>query len=104
MNIIKLIINIRLYKFHNFQDNLKEKEFAEFLLKIKVILLGFKENFQLMKVKLISENLITLLSNMIIISKDKLTDLIDFVCSNLVKNYDNINYLVSRAILKPKNI
>ncbi|CAG8478727.1 12190_t:CDS:2 [Racocetra persica] len=33
----------------------------------------------------------------------KLSDLIDFIYPNLVKNSSNINYIVSRAILTPKN-
>jgi ATP-dependent DNA helicase PIF1 len=39
----------------------------------------------------------------ITISKGKLTDLIDFVYSDLAENSANINYMVDRAILTPKN-
>ncbi len=49
------------------------------------------------------KNTITLLSDIIILKKN-LTDLINFIYLNLMQNYDNINYMVGRAILAPKNI
>ena len=39
-----------------------------------------------------------------IIPKGNLTDLIDFVYSNLNENYRNTDYIVNRAILTPKNV
>ncbi|CAG8574611.1 28692_t:CDS:2, partial [Racocetra persica] len=43
------------------------------------------------------------LSSDIVIPKGKLPDLINFVYPNLVEYSSNINYIVSRAILIPKN-
>ncbi len=37
-------------------------------------------------------------------SKKNLTDLINFIYSNLIQNIGNINYMIGRAILIPKNI
>jgi len=37
------------------------------------------------------------------IPKGNLTDLIDFVYPNLAENSGNVNYMVGRAILTPKN-
>ena len=87
MKVMKLTINMRLHKSHDFQDNLKQKEFAKFLLKV-----GNG------KYPTISgtENIITLPSN-ITISKGRLTDLIDFVYSNLVENSGNIDYMVGSS-------
>ncbi len=39
----------------------------------------------------------------IIIPKRKLSDLINFIYLNLIKNFTNVNYMISRAILTPKN-
>ena len=39
----------------------------------------------------------------IVMSKESLTDLIDFVYPNLAENSGNVNYMVGRAILTPKN-
>ncbi|CAI2194027.1 6610_t:CDS:1, partial [Funneliformis geosporum] len=39
-----------------------------------------------------------------IISKNNLTDLIDFVYPNLAENSESIDYMVGKAILTPKNI
>jgi hypothetical protein len=38
-----------------------------------------------------------------IIPKDKLSDLIDFVYLNLIENSGNVNYIAARTILTPKN-
>ncbi len=40
----------------------------------------------------------------IVIPEGNLTDLINFIYSNLIKNFGNIDYMVGRAILTPKNI
>src|SRR3954447_2686570 len=93
MKIMKLTINLRLHQSCNFQDNLKQKNFAKFLLKIGDGNYPINPN---------TENMITLPSNMVI-SKGKLTDLINFVYPNLVENSGNANYMVGRAILTPKN-
>src|SRR5439155_13788668 len=72
LKVMKLTSNMRLRQSHNFQDDnhiLKQKEFAEFLLKI-----GdgkYPTNPSI-------ENMITIPSD-IVITKGNLTDLIDFV-------------------------
>ncbi|CAI2178564.1 789_t:CDS:2, partial [Funneliformis geosporum] len=48
-------------------------------------------------------NIITLPSD-ITIHKETLTNLIDFVYSDLIENSGNTNYMISKAILTPKNI
>ncbi|CAG8499766.1 1714_t:CDS:2 [Racocetra persica] len=71
----------------------RQKQLANFLLKIGEdnypIILGTKDTIEL--------------SSNIAIPRGKLPDLIDFVYPNLVKNSHNVNYIVSRAILTPKN-
>jgi len=92
---MKLITNMRLCQPSNFQDNdLKQKEFAEFLLKIGDGKYPTNSN---------TEDTITLPTNMIT-NTDNLTDLIDFVYPNLIENSGNADYMVGRAILTPKNI
>jgi PIF1-like helicase/Helitron helicase-like domain at N-terminus len=94
MKIMKLTINMRLDHSYNSEDNLKQKEFAKFLLKI-----GdgkYPTNTG-------TEDIITLPSD-IVMSKSKLSHLIDFVYPNLIQNSGDINYMVGRAILTPKNI
>ena len=93
LKIMKLTTNMRLNYSSNSQDNLKQKEFAEFLLKIGNGKYPIKTN---------TENTINLPLNMVM-SKGKLADLIDFVYPNLAENSGNINYMVNRAILTPKN-
>src|SRR5947207_78366 len=93
---MKLKSNMRLHQSHNFQDDnhiLKQKEFAEFLLKIGDGKYPTSPS---------TENMITFPSD-IVITKGNLTDLIDFVYPNLVENSGNTNYMVGRAILTPKN-
>src|ERR1044072_1771549 len=94
LKIMKLTINMRLYQSHNSQDdNSKQKEFAEFLLKIGNGEYSTNSN---------TENMITLSAD-ITIPKGNLTDFADFVYPNLAKNSGNVNYMVGRAILTPKN-
>jgi len=92
---MKLTTNMKLHQSHNFQnhDNLKQKEFAEFLLKI-----GNGEY----PTNLGTENMITLPADLVI-PKGNLTDLVDFIYPNLAENSGNIDYMVGRAILTPKN-
>jgi hypothetical protein len=91
---MRLTTNMRLYQSYNSQNNdLKQKEFAELLLKI-----GNGEY----PTDPGTENTITLPDDMVI-SNNNLTDLIDFVYPNLVENSGNIDYMVGRAILTPKN-
>jgi len=95
LKIMKLITNMRLCQPSNFQDNdLKQKEFAEFLLKIGDGKYPTNSN---------TEDTITLPTNMIT-NTNNLTDLIDFVYPNLIENSGNADYMVGRAILTPKNI
>jgi hypothetical protein len=93
IKIMKLTTNMRLCNLHNSQDNLKQKEFAEFLLQIGNGKYPTNQG---------TENIITLSSDMVM-SKGKLIDLIDFVYPDLINNSGNINYMVGRAILTPKN-
>jgi ATP-dependent exoDNAse (exonuclease V), alpha subunit - helicase superfamily I member len=93
MKIMKLTINMRLCQLHDSQNDFKQKEFADLLLKI-----GdgrYPTNTG-------TEDLITLPLD-IIMSNGNLVDLIDFVYPNLAENIGNVNYMVSRAILTPKN-
>ncbi len=94
MKIMKLTINMRLYQITNTQENLKQRNFAEFLLKIGngtyPIIQG-------------TENMVKLPSE-IIIPEGNLTDLINFIYPNLTENSGNIDYMVSRAILASKNV
>ncbi|CAG8697482.1 5802_t:CDS:1, partial [Acaulospora morrowiae] len=39
----------------------------------------------------------------IVILREQLSNLIDFIYPNLVKNFGNMNYMVGKAILTPKN-
>ena len=91
---IKLTINIRLHQIFDPRNNLKQNNFAEFLLKIGDDKYPIISNTKTM-IKLLLE---------IIIPNRKLTDIIDFVYLNLVENSGNINYFISKAILIPKNI
>ena len=94
MRIIRLTTNIRLHQSHNFQDDIsKQREFAEFLLEI-----GNGKY----PVNPSTENMIPLPTD-IVMPKESLTDLIDFVYPNLAENSGNVNYMVGRAILTPKN-
>jgi len=93
MKIMKLTINMRLCQFHDSQSDLKQKEFADFLLKI-----GdgrYPTNIG-------TEDIITFPSD-IIMSNGNLMNLIDFVYPNLAENVGNANYMVNRAILTSKN-
>jgi len=91
---MKLTINIRFHQSHNTQNNLNQNIFADFFLKI-----GNGEY------PIISdtENMIKLHSSMIL-SEGNLSNLIDFIYPNLIKNSENANYFIGRAILTLKNI
>jgi len=91
---MKLTINMRLYQITNTQENLKQRNFAEFLLKIGNSTYPIIQGIENM-VKLPSE---------IIIPEGNLTDLINFIYPNLTENSGNIDYMVSRAILASKNV
>jgi len=91
---MKLLTNMRLQQTSNLLENLKQKEFAEFLLKIGDGTYTINPG---------TEDIITLPSNMVI-TKGILTNLIDFVYPNLAENCGNANYMVNKAILTPKNV
>src|SRR6266540_1348255 len=93
MKLMKLTINMRLCQINNPQENINQKKFAKFLLKIGDGKYPTIPN---------TENMVKLPLN-IVISEGTLTDLIDFIYPNLTENSGNTNYIVSRAILTPKN-
>jgi ATP-dependent DNA helicase PIF1 len=92
--IMKLLTNMRLQQTSNLSENLKQKEFAEFLLEIGNGTYTIDPD---------TENTVTLPSNMVI-TKGTLTDMINFVYPNLAENCGNADYMVSKAILTPKNV
>jgi len=85
---------MRLQQTSNSIENLKQKEFADFLLKIGDGTYTINPG---------TEDVITLPSNMTI-TKGTLTNMIDFVYPNLAENCGNANYMVNKAILTPKNV
>ncbi len=91
---MKLTINMRLYQITNIQENLKQRNFAEFLLKIGNSTYPIIQD---------TENMVKL-SSEIIIPEGNLTDLINFIYPNLTENSGNIDYMVGKAILVPKNV
>ena len=91
---MKLLTNMRLQQTSNSIENLKQKEFADFLLKIGDGTYTINPG---------TEDVITLPSNMTI-TKGTLTNMIDFVYPNLAENCGNANYMVNKAILTPKNV
>ena len=93
MKVMKLFINMRLLQTNDTQENLRQRNFAEFLLKIG------DDKYPVISD---TENMIDLPSNMVI-SGGKLSDLIDFVYLNLIGNSSNVSYMAGRAILTPKN-
>jgi hypothetical protein len=93
MKIIKLLINIRLCQTNDIHKNLRQRNFAKFLLKI--------DNGKYPVIQ-DTENIINLPSDMVI-SEEKLSDLIDFFYPNLTENSSNMDYMAGRAILAPKN-
>src|SRR4051794_9096534 len=93
MKVMKLSINMRLCQTNDIHENLRQRNFAEFLLKI--------DNGKYPVIP-DTENIIDLPSGMVI-PEGKLSDLIDFVYLNLIENSSNMNYMVGRAVLTPKN-
>ena len=90
---MKLTINMRLCQINNSQENLNQKKFAKFLLKI-----GDGKYPTIPNI----ENMVKLSLN-IVISEGILTNLINFIYPNLTKNSGNTSYIVSRVILTSKN-
>jgi ATP-dependent DNA helicase PIF1 len=92
---MKLSINMRLQQTCNtIIENLKQKQFAEFLLKVGDGTYAINPG---------TEDIITLPSDITIL-KGTLTNLIDFVYPDLVENSGNANYMVNKTILTPKNV
>ncbi|GBC04099.1 hypothetical protein RclHR1_05500014 [Rhizophagus clarus] len=85
---------MRLQQISNPLENQKQKEFADFLLKIGDGTYTINPG---------TEDIITLPSNMTI-NNGTLIDMINFVYPNLEENCGNANYMVNKAILIPKNI
>src|SRR6266542_3019701 len=94
MELTRLMINMRLHQTHDSQENQNQRNFAKFLLEIGNGKYPINPG---------TENTITLPSD-IIIPKGNLIDLINFVYPNLAQNSGNVNYMVGRAILAPKNV
>src|SRR6266542_3840133 len=90
---MKLTINMRLRQINNSQENLNQKKFVKFLLKIGDGKYPTIPN---------TENMVKLSLN-IVISEGILTNLINFIYPNLTKNSGNTSYIVSRVILTSKN-
>ncbi len=84
---------MRLHQINNLQENLNQKKFVKFLLKIGDGKYPTIPN---------TENMVKLSLN-IVISERTLIDLIDFIYPNLTKNSGNTSYIFSRAILTFKN-
>ncbi|CAG8544360.1 20487_t:CDS:2, partial [Racocetra persica] len=93
LNQINLQSVIFYVKTDNNDENQRQRQFANFLLKIE------ESKYSVIPG---TEDKIELPLN-IAMSREKLQDLIDFVYPNLVKNSSDVNYIVSRAILIPKN-
>jgi hypothetical protein len=93
MKVMKLSINMRLRQTNDTHENLRQKNFAEFLLKISESKYPVVPGI---------ENTIVLPSDMVI-PGGKLLDLIDFIYPNLIKNSSDVNYIVGRALLTLKN-
>ncbi len=85
---------MRLCQILNIQNNLNQTNFTEFFLKI-----GDDKYSKISD----TEDTIELPLD-IVISKENLKNLIDFIYLNLIKNSANANYFVGRAILTSKNI
>jgi len=94
IKMMRLSTNMRLQQTSDPSENLKQKQFSEFLLKIGDGTYTVDSN---------TEDIITLPLN-IILFKGTLISLIDFVYPNLTENYGKANYMVNKAILTPKNV
>ena len=92
---MKLTINMRLSnQTLDLQEIIKQKMFAEFLLNIG------NGNYPIISG---TEDSINLPLDLLMTGGD-LSALINFVYSHLIENCGNVNYMVGRAILTPKNV
>jgi ATP-dependent DNA helicase PIF1 len=94
LRIMKLTINMRLSQTYDPQENKKQKEFAQFLLNIG------DGNYSTVAG---TEDSIDLPLDLVMTEGD-LPALINFVYPCLLENYRNVDYMVGKAILTPKNI
>jgi len=93
MKVMKLSINMRLRQSNDTSENQRQTNFANFLLQIG------DGKYPVIPD---TEDVIELPSAMVI-PGGELSDLIDFVYLNLIENSANVDYMVGRAILTPKN-
>ncbi|GBC03016.1 hypothetical protein RclHR1_04930013 [Rhizophagus clarus] len=91
---MKLTINMRLSQAHNLRKTMKQKRFAELLLDIG------DSNYSIIPG---TEDSINLPSDLVM-TKGGLPALINFVYPHLIENYENVDYMVGKAILTPKNV
>ena len=94
IKLIALKINMRLFRTENQPDAVKQKEFAEWLLEVG--------EGHIPTIRELENNIIRLPNDLILPSQN-INDLINFVYSNFITNF-NLQYLVEHAILTPKNI
>ena len=91
---MKLTINMRLSQAHDPQEAVKQKKFAKFLLDIG------DGNYSTIPS---TENSINLPLDLVM-TEGGLPALINFVYPRLIENYENVDYMVGKAILTPKNV
>ncbi|GES84933.1 ATP-dependent DNA helicase Pif1-like [Rhizophagus clarus] len=94
LKVMKLTINMRLSQAHNLRKTMKQKRFAELLLDIG------DSNYSIIPG---TEDSINLPSDLVM-TKGGLPALINFVYPHLIENYENVDYMVGKAILTPKNV
>jgi hypothetical protein len=93
MKVMKLSINMKLLQSNDTSENQLQTDFANFLLQVGDSKYPVVPD---------TEDVIELPSAMVIPGTE-LSDLINFVYSNLFESSANVNYMVGRAILTPKN-
>ena len=91
---MKLIINMRLSQTHDPQETIKQKKFAKFLLNIGNC------NYPIISD---IENSINLPLDLMMTEGDLLA-LINFIYLHLIENCENVDYMISKAILTFKNV
>src|SRR3954467_13401864 len=91
---MKLSTNMRLQQTSDPVENLKQKQFSEFLLEIGNGTYTVNSD---------TEDIISLPLN-IVLFKGTLINLIDFVFFRLTDNYGHTNYMIRKAILTTKKV
>ncbi len=89
-----MTINIRFSQTHDSQETIKQKKFAKFLLDIG------NSNYSIISG---TENSINLSLDLMMTEGDLLI-LINFVYLYLTENCENVDYMISKAILTFKNV